>query len=363
MATSLREGDIDRLLDAIGELTRPGSMRDLRFRSVSVIGQLIPARHVAWGEIDPQGGHIKASMDPEPADWPRLESAFAASLAQHPVIARFLETGDGRAAAISDYLDAGTFNATRLYREFFEPLGSEDQLCVILPGSRLLVGVGLDRSERGFDARERETLDRLSIPLANAYAAATSYERLQRVLLASSTQNVEPKGAGLLLFDRFARLEYASPNALEILPRWFELNNADGLPAVIEEWIKDGWKTHRNLTHPPSPLSLEQDGERLVIEQSSGPDGLGACVHLREFRQPMSARPLHVELGLSRREVQILALVASGMTNDGIGRALRISSRTVGKHVERILVKLDVSNRTAAAELLRAAERTRLLAS
>jgi DNA-binding CsgD family transcriptional regulator len=359
MTTHLDERDVDRTLAAIGELTRPGSMRDLRFRSVAVIHELVPARHVAWGEIDPDDGHIKALMDPEPAEWPVLESAYAANLAEHPVIAHFLETGDGRAAAISDHLDAETFRTTRLYREFFEPIGSEDQLCVILPSPHLLVGIALDRSERGFSPREREILDRLSVPLANTYVAVKSYERLQRVLLATSAQTVEADGTGMLLIDRFARLEYASPNALGIIRRWFERRNDDGLPVVIEEWIKDGWNTHRDRSRSRPPISMERDGEGLVIEQSEGPDGLGACLHLRERPRPVSIRPLHVELGLSRREGQILALVASGMTNEGIGRALHISSKTVAKHVERILTKLGVPNRTAAAELLRAAERGR----
>lgn len=363
MSTNLDEHELDRTFEAIGELTRPGSMRDLRFRSVAVIGELVAARHVAWGEIDPDDGHVKALMDPEPADWPTLESAFTAHIAQHPVIAHFLETGDGRATAISDYLDAEAFQATSLYQEFFKPIGSKDQLCMILPSPRLLVGIAIDRSERGFGPREREILNRLSAPMANAYATAKSYERLQRVLLATSAQTVEPDGTGMLLIDRFARLEYASPNALGIIQRWFERTNEDGLPVVIEEWIKDGWNTHRDRSRAQPPISMERDGERLVVEQSQGPDGLGASVHLRERSQPVSIRPLHLELGLSSREGQILALVASGMTNDGIGRALHISSKTVAKHVERILTKLDVPNRTAASELLRAAERGRLMTS
>ncbi len=363
MSTNLDERELDRTFEAIGELTRPGSMRDLRFRSVAVIGELLTARHVAWGEIDPDDGHVKALMDPEPADWPTLESAFTAHIAQHPVITHFLETGDGRATAISDYLDAESFRATSLYQEFFKPIGSEDQLCMILPSPRLLVGIAVDRSERGFDPREREILNRLSAPMANAYAGAKSYERLQRVLLATSAQTVESNGMGLLLIDRFARLEYASPNALGIIQRWFERTNEDGLPVVIEEWIKGGWNTHRDRSRTPPPIAMERDGERLVVEQSQGPDGLGACVHLRERSRPVSIQPLHVELGLSSREGQILALVASGMTNDGIGRALHISSKTVAKHVERILTKLDVPNRTAASELLRAAERGRLMTS
>jgi DNA-binding CsgD family transcriptional regulator len=357
MATSLEPDDVGLLLDAIDELTRPGSMRDLRFRCVEVLARLVPARHVAWGEIDAEAGHIKAVMEPEPPNWPQFEAAFAANLGDHPVIANYLATGDGRAAAISDFVEPDAFRCTALYRDFFAPLGSEDQLCAILDCPPLVVGIALDRAERGFDARDREMLDRLSVPLANAYAAATAYERLQRVFLATAQQHVENDGEGLVLLDRFVRLEYASPNALAILRRWFPDSGGDGLPLVIAAWIKDGWNTHRNPPGPEWPILVDRDHERLVVERAPGPDGLGACLTVREQRRSASTPPLHEILGLSSREGQILALVASGMTNDGIAAALRISSRTVAKHLENILVKLDVPNRTAAAERLRHAER------
>lgn len=53
--------------------------------------------------------------------------------------------------------------------------------------------------------------------------------------------------------------------------------------------------------------------------------------------------------GLSPREAEVLAWVANGKTNAEIGTILRISSRTVGKHLERIYQKLGVETRMAAA--------------
>jgi len=54
-------------------------------------------------------------------------------------------------------------------------------------------------------------------------------------------------------------------------------------------------------------------------------------------------------LGLTPREVEVLTWIAQGKTNYEIGVILRACTRTVCKHVERILVKLSVENRTAAA--------------
>ena len=52
---------------------------------------------------------------------------------------------------------------------------------------------------------------------------------------------------------------------------------------------------------------------------------------------------------LSRREQEVLRLVANGMTNPQIAAALFISDATVKVHVHHILEKLGVPSRTAAA--------------
>lgn len=56
-------------------------------------------------------------------------------------------------------------------------------------------------------------------------------------------------------------------------------------------------------------------------------------------------------LSLSRREIQVLRLVADGLTDAEIGEQLRISPRTVGAHLTTIYNKLDVSGRTAATRV------------
>ncbi|MEU4404885.1 response regulator transcription factor [Streptosporangium sp. NPDC023963] len=51
---------------------------------------------------------------------------------------------------------------------------------------------------------------------------------------------------------------------------------------------------------------------------------------------------------LSPRETEVLSLVARGLTNAEIGRALFISETTVKTHLLRVFGKLGVSDRTAA---------------
>jgi DNA-binding NarL/FixJ family response regulator len=61
---------------------------------------------------------------------------------------------------------------------------------------------------------------------------------------------------------------------------------------------------------------------------------------------------------LSQREQQVLQLVADGYTNVEIGEKLGISFKTVARHRERIMNKLDIHS---CSELVKFAIRTGLI--
>jgi DNA-binding NarL/FixJ family response regulator len=50
---------------------------------------------------------------------------------------------------------------------------------------------------------------------------------------------------------------------------------------------------------------------------------------------------------LSEREIQIIELVAAGLTNHEIAQQLEISKRTVDNHISNILTKTGTDNRVA----------------
>ncbi|MFI6937747.1 response regulator [Streptomyces sp. NPDC050418] len=51
---------------------------------------------------------------------------------------------------------------------------------------------------------------------------------------------------------------------------------------------------------------------------------------------------------LTRRETEVLGLVAEGLSNQAIGRQLHLTEGTVKSHLARVYAKLDVDSRTAA---------------
>ncbi|MFQ3585529.1 MAG: LuxR C-terminal-related transcriptional regulator [Cyanobacteriota bacterium] len=50
---------------------------------------------------------------------------------------------------------------------------------------------------------------------------------------------------------------------------------------------------------------------------------------------------------LSERELQVIELIAAGMTNQDIAEHLEISKRTVDNHISNILSKTRTANRVA----------------
>ena len=63
-------------------------------------------------------------------------------------------------------------------------------------------------------------------------------------------------------------------------------------------------------------------------------------------RQPRRRQAI---AGLTAREVEVLILLARGMSNKQIAERLVVTPKTAGNHVEHIYAKIGASSRAAAA--------------
>ncbi len=107
--------------------------------------------------------------------------------------------------------------------------------------------------------------------------------------------------------------------------------DADALIEAIKVVADGGSYLHPKVTH-----NLVKEYRRLASEEGSGNQFL---------RQMEIRRPLHL---LTRRECEVLQLLADGKSNRAIGDALFISEKTVKNHVSNILQKMNVNDRTQA---------------
>ena len=108
--------------------------------------------------------------------------------------------------------------------------------------------------------------------------------------------------------------------------------DADALIEAVKVVADGGAYLHPKVTH-----NLVNEYRRLA---SKGPEGIEIGFKEIEYR-----KPLHI---LTRRECEVLQLLADGKSNRGIGEALYISEKTVKNHVSNILQKMNANDRTQA---------------
>jgi DNA-binding CsgD family transcriptional regulator len=109
---------------------------------------------------------------------------------------------------------------------------------------------------------------------------------------------------------------------------------------------------------------LRSKGVRVVLLEEGPADGLqesvSICAPVSSLATALvsGSTPRHsgsVDSRLTRRERQILSLVATGLAGKQVAKRLGISLKTVEQHKTRIFTKLGVPNQTAAAYLALAA--------
>lgn len=106
----------------------------------------------------------------------------------------------------------------------------------------------------------------------------------------------------------------------------------------------------RALRGTDRPLAISEARAALAAFDRLGaiPDADAAAAFLRELGVRGRTGPKNLEL-LTKREIEVLRLVAKGFSNSEIAERLFISIKTAGHHVSNILTKLGLRSRTEAA--------------
>lgn len=157
----------------------------------------------------------------------------------------------------------------------------------------------------------------------------------------------------ILLVDSERRVRLATSQAQRWIALYLRESVSEGarLPPALDRWLRSQSAAVAASTTggTPDSLTCRRDGYRLSVRLvphgDTGPlDGL----ILEEIRDATAV----ATSTLSRRETEVLTLVAAGKNNPEIADQLLISRRTVQKHLEHVYDKLGVRRRTAAALVL-----------
>ena len=120
---------------------------------------------------------------------------------------------------------------------------------------------------------------------------------------------------------------------------------------VLTTYVDDASVREALLAGARSYLTKDADRSDIARALHAAAGGLTVLdpqVHATLLAPPPAAQPAPTPDGLTAREVEILALIAKGLTNQEIAAQLYLSSHTVKTHVNRIFAKTGSRDRAAA---------------
>lgn len=328
--------DAADVLAALEDIGGASDRDDLMERILRCTTELIPNDMCSFNWMAP--GRVDAVLRPElePGVFEHLNAVFQQHWEENPIAQHFGRTGDTRALTWDDVDDDG-WRSGPLYCDFYAALGVTDQLVVRLPSPPgVVAGLACNRRSVPFDDRDRALLTTFGRHVVLQLASTTERSGLRAAFDVRGWRSIPVDDDGALVASRDE----------------FSVDDRRELAARVAQLVRDA-----RVAEGEGPL-VPGDPEELVLP--SGPFAAflvpsSIPPHLLFLRpldsgvqNPADVTPL-LALGLTTREAQVAARLATGATNRQIGDALGITVGTVKKHLQRVFAVLHVETRAAAA--------------
>lgn len=221
----------------------------------------------------------------------------------------------------------GTLAMTHSVREVLLPAGFREGLtmCLRTSDGRYVGMLNLSTEDRHHPSdTETDTIGRLNNVLANVLDATQSWRWV--------AQLVDPGAAAMVLADDGRAIE------LPGIPTASVLGEGSGALEAARALARS--RSRRNVFLWPA----DEGGDWYSVRVTPCRDPT-----IPAWEVLVTARRGPDVHKLTRRELEVLTMIADGKSNPQIAGALWVTPRTVRAHVERILEKLEVPTRAAAA--------------
>ena len=295
---------------------------------------------------EPDVAHALRAIDPPP-DW---------------VVEGLVVRRRERGLTVTDWeelFDADQIRRTAFYNEVVLPHGLAAPVVMMketgvgaLP-SALSVYFADERAARRHVKRHKDLL-RILYP---AYCAGLATYIAYRQNYAALTSLAEDAGIGVLLFDArgllqrenafFKQLMSGDPDRDRV-----RAEAARAVRALLSLPTRGvgANATRRTRSELRSAVGLYRISATFF--ELPWHDSIQAVALVDRVDARVDARELATRFSLTQREIEIALLLRNGLSSRQISSALGISINTVRRHVERVMLKLDVHTRTAAAAKL-----------
>lgn len=194
-------------------------------------------------------------------------------------------------------------------------------------------------------------LELLRPHLTQAWRNVETFTWIQREtrLIGRTLDQIE---RGIIILDPGARVHMISERAHLLVLECFgqHVDSSRQLPEHLRLWVHHQMSLVDTVDslEPRSPLVIEREGKQVEFRLIT--DSRRTMLLVDERKNLVEPGEL-LPLGLTRREAEVPVWVVEGKTNAEIATILAMSPRTVHKHMEHVMVKLDVETRMAAARV------------
>lgn len=158
-------------------------------------------------------------------------------------------------------------------------------------------------------------------------------------------------GGGVITLALNGQVRFMTQRAEYLLQQYFFPNISPALPEVLQHWFNhqvSQLSCNGDGFSPCLSLNIEKGEQELIVYFIPDPTRKQYLLLLQEKEiQPLSIASLEL-LGLTKREAEVLFLIAKDKSNANIAKLLCCSEGTVRKHLENIYKKLNVQTRIGA---------------
>ena len=350
--------EFETLQSGLRELYAFHNLDTLPQTALKLAAKLIPNDLGGYNEVDPERRRLLVAFEPDNDRAERMELIpyWEKYMHQHPVLAHFVEHPSDGPRKISDFLSDDQFRKLDLYTKFYSRIGANYQIAANMPSPKpLVVALAFNRESEDFSERDRKLLSMLLPHLRQAYENAALVSNMEADL--ERTQGVLDRiDRGIIVVTSDCTVARASLAAIRFSVEWFQgERDADlsrRLPDSLCRWARRQMSAlHQSSGQDskPYPLAISGKDGRLFCRLSCDRQPGQYLLEMRVVRDVTSPETF-LDLGLTKRESEVLMWMVNGKSNPEIALSLGISGRTVDKHTQNIFEKLHVDGRTAAVK-------------
>ncbi len=160
--TRLSKADLEAITVGLQDIYAAEDPDAYPARMLAELRKLIPSDQIGYNEINLARHRADVVRDTPGAVPPALVESLIRYAHQHPLIAHFARTGDGRARKLSDFLTQRELHRLDIYNAVFREMAAEYQMAVSMSGHGFVViGIAFSRLRPDFSDRDRLMLDTL----------------------------------------------------------------------------------------------------------------------------------------------------------------------------------------------------------